>query len=361
MEKRIFNFNPGPAAQPLSVLKKIQKDFLNYNNTGMSIIEISHRSDEFMEILEYTKARIKRLYNLSDKWNIIFVPGGASLQFAMLAMNLLPENTQGEYINTGTWSTKAIQEAQIQKKNIKVTASSEDRSFSYIPENFTTDDKSAFLHITTNNTVRGTQWHKIPDLNIPIAADMCSDILSRPLDIEKFGIIYAGIQKNIGPSGTALVLIHDDMLKLIPDDLPTMLSYKTYINKDSMHNTPSTFAIYCCGLVLKWIEEDMGGLKGIEDLNKRKAGYIYDEIDSSGGFYKGTAEIKDRSLMNATFRLPDEDLEKKFVQEASKIGLGGLKGHRSAGGIRASLYNAVPETGVKALAEFMKKFRKDNS
>jgi phosphoserine aminotransferase len=361
MEKRIFNFNPGPAVQPLPVLKQIQNNFLNYNNTGMSIIEISHRSKDFMDILESSKTRIKRLYNLDDSWHVIFVPGGASLQFAMVPMNFLPDGKKGEYINTGTWSTKAIEEAQIQGKNIKITASSKDKDFSYIPKEFKTEKDSAFLHITTNNTIRGTQYQSIPDTEIPIISDMCSDILSRPLDIEKFGVIYAGIQKNIGPSGTALVLIKDKMLDLIPKNLPTMLNYETYIKKDSMHNTPSTFSIYCCELVLKWIEEEIGGLENMAALNREKADYLYNTIDESRGFYKGTAQKEDRSLMNVTFRLLSEDLESKFIALALEKGLGGLKGHRIAGGIRASIYNAMPLEGVKALCKFMDDFKKQNS
>ncbi|MDY0131528.1 MAG: 3-phosphoserine/phosphohydroxythreonine transaminase [Desulforegulaceae bacterium] len=361
MEKRIFNFNPGPAVQPLPVLKQIQKDFINYNNTGMSIIEISHRSKDFMAILESSKKRVKRLYNLDDSWKVIFVPGGASLQFAMVPMNFLTKDKKAGYINTGTWSTKAIEEAQIQGKNIKVTASSEDKNFSYIPKNFTIQKDLAYLHITTNNTIRGTQWQNLPETEIPLAADMCSDILSRPLDIEKFGIIYAGIQKNIGPSGTALVLIKDKMLDLVPEDLPTMLSYKTYVKKDSMHNTPSTFSIYCCELVLKWIEEEIGGLENMAALNKEKADYIYNTIDESNGFYKGTAQKEDRSFMNVTFRLLNEDLENKFINLALENGLGGLKGHRIAGGVRASIYNAMPLEGIKTLCKFMEDFKNQNS
>ncbi|PID78193.1 MAG: 3-phosphoserine/phosphohydroxythreonine aminotransferase [Deltaproteobacteria bacterium] len=361
MEKRIFNFNPGPAVQPLSVLKKIQNEFSNYKNLGMSIIEISHRSKDFMEILDSAKKRVKRLYNLDENWNVIFVPGGASLQFAMVPMNLLQKDDIGEYINTGTWSSKAIHEAEIQGKNIKVTASSEDKAFSYIPKNFNVNKKSKFLHITTNNTIRGTQWHKIPDFEIPVIADMCSDILSRPVDMEKFGLIYAGIQKNIGPSGTAIVIVHDKMLGNIPDNIPTMLNYKTYVKKDSMHNTPSTFSIYCCELILKWIEEEMGGLEKMEALNIKKAAYLYEAIDSSNDFYVGTAEKEDRSLMNVTFRLKNQELEKKFIELAFESGLGGLKGHRSAGGIRASIYNAMPEQGVIKLAEFMETFQNKNS
>lgn len=358
MEKRIFNFNPGPAAQPLSVLEQIQKDFLNYNNSGMSIIEISHRSKDFMDILESAKSRMKRLYKLDDSWNVIFVPGGASLQFAMVPMNILSDGDCGEYINTGTWSTKAIEQAEIQNKKIRLAASSEDKDFSYIPKDFSVDENSKYLHITTNNTIRGTQWHDLPDVKIPLVADMCSDILSRPVDIDKFGIIFAGIQKNIGPAGTAVVLIRDDMLEMVPENIPTMLSYKTYVKKDSMHNTPATFSIYTCELILKWIEEEIGGLQKMGALNDRKAGYIYDSIDSSNGFYKGTAAVEDRSLMNITFRLQSEELEKEFIAKALEKGLGGLKGYRTVGGIRASVYNAMPEKGAIKLSEFMGEFKK---
>jgi len=361
MEKRIYNFNPGPSVQPISVLKKIQEEFLNYDNTGMSIIEISHRSKNFQSVLDSAKKRVKNLFKLSDEWHVIFIPGGASMQFAMIPMNFLNNENKGEYINTGTWSTKAIEEARIQNKNIVVRASSEEKIFSYIPKNFSVDKKSAFLHLTSNNTIRGTQWHKFPDIEIPIIADMCSDILSRSFDTKKFGMIYAGIQKNIGPSGTAMVLIKDNMLDLIPDDIPTMLNYKTYIKKDSMHNTPSTFSIYACELILKWLEEEIGGLENMEKINMEKASIIYSKIDNSDGFYRGTAEKEDRSMMNVTFRLPTEELEKKFIEKALENKLGGLKGHRSAGGIRASIYNAMPIEGALKLVEYMDKFQKNIS
>ena len=361
MEKRIFNFNPGPATQPLSVLKKIQREFLDYENTGMSIIEISHRSKDFTKVLESAKSRVKRLYNLNNDWHVIFVPGGASLQFAMVPMNFLHGDNFGEYVNTGTWSSKAMEQAEIQNKNFRTAASSEDKDFSYIPKGFHVDSEAKYLHITTNNTIRGTQWNQIPDVKVPIIADMCSDILSRPIEMDKFGLIFAGIQKNIGPSGTAMILIRDDMLALVPDNIPTMLSYKTYVEKNSMHNTPSTFSIYCCELVLQWIEEEVGGLENLEAFNKKKAQCIYNKIDSSKGFYKGTAAVEDRSLMNVTFRLPDKNLEEKFVDLAFKKGLGGLKGYRSVGGIRASIYNAMPMEGTAALADFMDEFKKNNS
>jgi phosphoserine aminotransferase len=360
-EKRIYNFNPGPATLPLPVLEEIQKELLNYKGSGMSVMEISHRSSWFEDIIEDAVGRAKRLLNLDDRFTILFIQGGASLQFAMIPMNFLPEGKSADYVNTGTWSTKAIKEAEIQKKPHNVVASSEDRDFAYIPKNIQFNKDAAFAHITSNNTIKGTQFHEFPDTGgVPIISDMSSDIFSRALDIDKFGMIYAGAQKNIGPSGICMVIIRDDMFKLIPEGLPSMLDYSTFLKKKSLYNTPPTFSIYTVQLVLKWIEETVGGMAAMEKQNQEKAALLYNCIDESE-FYRGTADKDSRSLMNVTFRLPSEDLEKKFIEEATNNGLGGLKGHRSVGGCRASIYNAMPVEGLKALTDFMAKFEKENS
>lgn len=353
---RIHNFNPGPAALPLSVLEQIRDEMLNYKGTGMSILETSHRSKTFEQIVNSAVERTKRLLNLGDEFHVVFIQGGATLQFAMVPMNLAIDGKPVDYINTGTWSTKAIKEAKLQKKEVRVIASSEDENFSYIPKDVHEDGKAAYLHFTSNNTIKGTQWKKFPDGNgVPLVSDMSSDIMSRRFDPKHFGLIYAGAQKNLGPAGVVMVIIREDMLERVPDNLPTLLKYTTYVENNSLANTPPCFAIYVVDLVLKWLEEEIGGLDKMEEINKKKAQLIYDVIDASD-FYRGTAKKESRSLMNITFRLPSEQLEELFVKEALKEGLGGLKGHRSVGGCRASLYNAVSLESVKALADFMKHF-----
>ncbi len=358
---RIFNFNPGPAALPLSVLEEIQASFLNYQGSGMSVVEMSHRSKPFEAILNDAIARTKRLLKLDDRFHVVFIQGGATLQFAMLAMNLLPEGASADYVNTGTWSTSAIKEARVLGKTVNVAASSEDKQFTYIPRDIAFSREAAYVHITSNNTIRGTQWAAFPDTRgVPLIADMSSDIMSRPFDVSPFGLVYAGAQKNIGPAGVCMAIVREDMLKRVPENLPVMLKYTTFTAKNSLHNTPPAFAIYAVQLVLKWLEETVGGLEQMDALNRRKAGLIYGVIDGSGGFYRGTAAKESRSLMNITFRLPNEDLEKRFIEEALGKGLGGLKGHRSVGGCRASIYNAVPIEGVEALAGFMQSFAASN-
>jgi phosphoserine aminotransferase len=326
----------------------------------MSITEVSHRSTWFDNVINDAVARTKRLLGLDDKFHVLFLQGGASLQFAMLPMNFLPEGKSADYVNTGTWATKAIKEAKILKKTYRVAATSEDRNFAYIPKNIPFDKNAVYVHLTSNNTIKGTQWAEFPDTNgIPIIADMSSDIMSRPLDVEKFGVIYAGAQKNIGPAGVCMVIIRDDMLSLIPEGLPSMLNYKTFTESNSMYNTPPCFSIYTIQLVMKWLEETVGGLKAMEQINRKKGGLLYDFMDSTE-FYRATADKDSRSLMNVTFRLPSEDLEKQFIKEATAAGMGGLKGHRSVGGCRASIYNAMPVEGVQALVDFMKTFEKKN-
>jgi phosphoserine aminotransferase len=358
MEKRVHNFNPGPAALPLPVLKEIKEDFLSFRGSGMSIVEISHRSPLFDEVLNDVIDRTKRLLDLDDSYHVLFIQGGASMQFCMIPMNLALPGSPVNYINTGTWSTKAITEAQIQGKDVRVIATSEEKDFSYLPYDYTVDKQASYLHFTSNNTIKGTQWQQFPDREcVPLISDMSSDFMSRPIDVKPFGLIYAGAQKNIGPSGIAMVIIREDMLERIPDNLPTMLKYTTYKDNKSLFNTPPTFAIYVIDLVLKWLEETIGGLKEVEKINKEKASLIYEVIDNSK-IYQGIADVKSRSLMNVTFRLPDKKLEGRFLAEATENGLIGLKGHRSVGGCRASLYNAVTIDSIKKLVNFMREFEK---
>lgn len=359
-QERIYNFNAGPAALPLPVLEEIQTSFLNFQGCGMSITEISHRSAGFDEVINDAVNRTRRLLGLDERFHVLFLQGGASLQFAMIPMNFLGEGRSADYVNTGTWSTKAIKEAAIQNKAHQVTASSEDRNFCYIPESIPYSKDAAYVHITSNNTIKGTQWHRFPDTgDVPLVADMSSDIFSRPLPVDRFGLIYAGAQKNIGPSGTCMVIIRDDFMKTAQPDLPTMLRYDTFVAKNSMYNTPPCFGVYTIQLVLKWLEETMGGLDAMTAFNEKKAGLLYDAIDA-GDFYQATADKDSRSLMNVTFRLPSEELEKTFVVQALENGLGGLKGHRSVGGCRASIYNAATLEGVEKLVEFMTAFEKEN-
>ncbi len=358
--KRIHNFNAGPAALPLPVLEEIQASFLDFAGSGMSVTEISHRSKWFDEVINDAVDRIKRILKLDDRFHVLFLQGGASLQFCMVPMNLLGPGDKADYVNTGTWSTKAIKEAQIQGKSIEVVASSEDRNFSYIPQSIEFNKDAVFAHITSNNTIKGTQWAKFPDTSgVPIVSDMSSDIFSRPLDMEKFGLIYAGAQKNMGPAGVCLAIIRDDLLARTPKDIPTMLRYTTFAEKNSMFNTPPCFAIYTVQLVLKWLEETIGGLDRMVELNRKKASLLYDFMDQSD-FYQPTAEKESRSRMNVTFRLPSEQLEKNFVAQALENDLGGLKGHRSVGGCRASIYNPTPLAAVEALVDFMKTFEQKN-
>jgi phosphoserine aminotransferase len=360
MGKRVFNFNAGPAALPLSVLEEIQAEFLDYKGTGMSITEISHRSKPFDAVINEAVARTKRLLNLGDDYQVLFIQGGASLQFCMIPMNLALPGKPLDYINTGTWSTKAIKEAKILGLDVRVIASSEDKNFSYIPKEYKVDPEAAYLHFTSNNTIKGTQWAKFPQAGkVPLICDMSSDIMSRPFDATPFGLIYAGAQKNIGPAGTALVIIRKDLLDRTPDNLSSMLKYTTFAKDNSMYNTPSCFTVYTISLVLKWLEETIGGLKAMEKINQEKGALLYNYIDQSG-YYRGTAEKDSRSLMNVTFRLPSEELEAKFVAEALKNGMAGLKGHRSVGGCRASIYNATAKEGVQALVDFMTAFAKAN-
>ncbi len=355
---RIYNFNPGPSVLPLEVLEEVRDSFMNFNGSGMSITEISHRSKLFEEVLDDSITRCRRLLNLGPEYHVIFVQGGASMQFCMIPMNLLGEGRKADYINTGIWGTKAIQEAKNLGKNVHVAATSEDRNFCYIPKKYDLSENADYVYITTNNTIKGTQWHNFPDTGkVPLVADMCSDILSRPVPIGKFGLIYAGAQKNMGPAGVTMVIIRDDLLKLVGEKIPSMLKYTTYVQNNSMYNTPPCFGIYMVGLTLKWLEEKIGGLANMDAINREKAAILYDLMDY-GSFYKGTADMDSRSLMNVTFRMPSEKLETEFVKQALSNGFGGLGGHKSVGGCRASIYNAMPKKGVEELAGFMKEFER---
>ena len=326
----------------------------------MSITEVSHRSKWFDEVINDAIDRIKRLLDLDDRYHILFMQGGASLQFCLMPMNFLNDGRSADYVNTGTWSTKAIKEAEIQGKPVQVVASSEDRNFAYIPKNIEFTPGATFAHITSNNTIKGTQWAEFPDTGgIPLFADMSSDIFCRPFDASNFGLFYAGAQKNMGPAGVCMVAVRDDFLEMVPEDLPTMLKYTTHSAKNSMFNTPPCFAIYTVQLVVKWLEETIGGLDKMAALNQQKADLLYGFIDQSD-FYAGTADADSRSLMNVTFRLPSEELEQQFVADALNNDLGGLKGHRSVGGCRASIYNPTPLAGVEALVDFMKTFEQKN-
>jgi phosphoserine aminotransferase len=330
MGKRIHNFNPGPAALPLSVLEEIRDEFLDFKGTGMSVIEVSHRSKPFEAVLNEAIERTKRLLKLGDEFHVLFIQGGASLQFTMVPMNLAVDGKPADYIHSGNWASNAIKEAKLIGKDVRVIA---------------------------NETIRGTQWAQFPKVNVPLVSDMSSDFMSRPFDARPFGLIYAGAQKNVGPSGSAVVIIRKDMLERIPANVPTMLKYTTFTENNSLHNTPACFVIYVINLVLKWLEEKIGGLEAIEKINREKAKILYDFMDRSG-FYRGTAEKESRSFMNIPFRLPTEDLETRFVAEATKTGLAGLKGHRSVGGCRASIYNATGIDAVKDLVSFMADFQK---
>ncbi len=358
MGKRIYNFNPGPAALPLEVLEEIQAEFLDFRGSGMSITEVSHRSDLFDEVINNAKLRIKRLLELNEDHEVLFLQGGASLQFCMVPMNLMADDQVAAYVNTGSWSVKAIKEAQILGRQVRVVASSEDRDFNYIPKDINLNADAAYLHVTSNNTIRGTQWRNFPDNGtVPLVSDVSSDIMGRTLDMAPFGLIYAGAQKNLGPAGVTLVVIRRDMLERVPDNLPTMLKYTTFAAKNSMFNTPPCFAIYVLQLVMKWLEETIGGIAKMEQINKQKADLLYNYLDKSG-FYWGTADKEDRSIMNVTFRLTDQSFEPTFIAEALANGLGGLKGHRSVGGCRASLYNATTLEAVQALVSFMADFER---
>lgn len=360
-EKRVYNFYPGPATLPYNALKRAQKELLNYNNTGMSVMEISHRSKEYEAIQNGATELLRELMNIPDEYKILWLQGGASTQFYMVPVNLRVEGKPMEYVNTGEWSKKAIKEAKLFGE-VNIVASSEDENFSYIPKNIVFSEKAAYAHITGNNTIYGTEYHdwpKTPD-DVPLVCDMSSNIMDRVIDVKRFGVIYAGVQKNIGPAGATVVIVREDLLNRVPENVPTMQKWKVHAEKNSLYNTPPCWIIYMCKLCLEEYK-NMGGVKELEKRNRKKAKILYDLIDKSNGFYKGHAKPDSRSLMNVTFRLSTPELEEKCVNEAKQRGLIGLKGHRSVGGMRASIYNAMSIEGVEALAEFLKEFQENNS
>ena len=359
--KRAYNFNAGPSALPLEVLETAQRELLDFQNTGMSIMEMSHRSKTFEEVHNGAIERLRKIFSIPENYEVLFLQGGASLQFTMIPMNFLQEGKTASYIQTGSWSEKAIKEAKLFGTAVEA-ASTKENKYRNIPslEEIKWNADDAYVHLTSNNTIFGTQWKVFPDTgDVPLVADMSSDILSKPVDISKFGIIYAGAQKNLGPSGVTVVIIRKDLVEKANKQIPTMLKYSTYADNNSLYNTPPTFGIYMLGEVLKWVE-NQGGLEQVAKNNEEKAALIYDVIDGSNGFYTGHAEVGSRSLMNITFRVADEELEKKFLDEAKAAGFVGLNGHRSVGGCRASAYNAVPREACQALADFMVKFQQDN-
>ncbi len=359
--ERVHNFNAGPAVLPEEVMREAQADFFNYKGMGLSVMEMSHRSKEYQAIIDETYAAVKRIYGLGDDYDVLFLQGGASMQFLMVPFSFIPEGKEANIIHTGVWSKKAIAEIKKLGKPVHIAASSEDRNFAYIPKTWQLSDNPAYLHITTNNTIYGTEWKSDPEVpaNLPLIADMSSNFMSKPIDAQRYSLIYAGAQKNVGPSGTAVVIIKKDFLAQAKEDVPSMLNYQIFAKNGSMYNTPATFTIYMIGLVLKWIE-DFGGLAKVEENNIIKAKYIYDAIDASNGFFRGTVDPEYRSLMNITFRMPTEELEALFISEAKKHGMIGLKGHRDVGGCRASTYNSLPLPAAKALAEFMQSFQKQH-
>jgi phosphoserine aminotransferase len=355
--KRIYNFSAGPAVLPVEVLEEASRGILEIAGSGMSILEVSHRGKEYEAIHFDARDRVLRSLGLdANEYTALFLGGGASLQFAMLPMNFLTPDSTADYVNTGEWGSKAIKEAK-RFGTVNVAATSEDARFSYIPTNLDLTPGAKYVHITTNNTIEGTEWPALPETNgAPLIGDVSSDIYARDLNYSKFALLYAGAQKNMGPAGVTIVVVRKDFLELAGEDLPAMLAYKTHAKADSLYNTPPAFAIYVVGLVQKWIEEQ-GGLKGVEERNRAKAQVIYDALDAFPDVYEpAVREKRDRSLMNITFRLRDADREKEFLAGAQNREMDGLKGHRSVGGFRASIYNAFPPKGCQALADYMEEF-----
>lgn len=355
---KMHNFYAGPAILPSEVIKQASEAAANFNNMGLSILEISHRSQPFVDVLEESSALIKELLNLGDDFDVLFLTGGASSQFYMTAMNLLDKDETACFVDTGTWSTKSIKEAG-HFGNTNEIASSRDKNYNYIPKGYDIPSDAKYLHLTSNNTIYGTQLHELPETNLPIICDMSSDIFSRPIDASKYDLIYAGAQKNLGPAGTTLVIIRKGILGKIKRDIPTMLDYQTHIKKDSSFNTPPVFPIYVCLLTLRWLKAN-GGLEKMRIHNEQKAALLYNEIDRNS-LFEGAAAKEDRSLMNVTFVMKNQDLVKPFLELANKNGCVGLKGHRSVGGFRASIYNAMPHESVEVLVNLMKEFESKNS
>ena len=359
--KRVYNFSAGPAVLPEEVLREAADEMLDYQGTGMSVMEMSHRSKAYDTIIKTAEQDLRELMNIPDNYKVLFLQGGASLQFAMIPMNLM-KNKVGDYIVTGQWAKKAYQEAAIYGKANKI-ASSEDRTFSYIPDcsDLPISEDADYVYICENNTIYGTKFKELPNTKgKTLVADVSSCFLSEPVDVTKYGVIYGGVQKNIGPAGVVIVIIREDLItEDVLEGTPTMMKYKTHADADSLYNTPPAYGIYICGKVFKWIKK-MGGLSAMKEHNEKKAAILYDFLDQSK-LFKGTVEKKDRSLMNVPFVTGSEELDAKFVKEAKEAGLENLKGHRTVGGMRASIYNAMPIEGVQALVDFMKKFEEENA
>ncbi|MFU8813957.1 MAG: 3-phosphoserine/phosphohydroxythreonine transaminase [Pseudomonadales bacterium] len=357
--RRVHNFSAGPAALPVEVLETARDEMLDYRGSGMSVMEMSHRSKEFIAIAEQAEADLRELLAIPDDYQVLFLQGGATTQFAMVPMNLLGERRQADYVNTGAWSVKAIDEAR-KFCNVNVVASGEAGNFTDIPDptSWALSADAAYLHLCSNETIGGVQFHEFPDTSVPLVADMSSDILSRPIDVSRFALIYAGAQKNIGPAGLTVVVVRKDLLGRARPGTPSMLDYQVHAGADSMSNTPPTYAWYLAGLVFRWLKQQ-GGMTGIQALNQRKAGKLYQAVDGSN-FYTSPVAKSCRSMMNVPFTLPDPQLDAPFLAGAEARGLTNLKGHRSVGGMRASLYNAVPEAAVDALVEYMQTFQHEH-
>jgi phosphoserine aminotransferase len=355
---RVYNFSAGPAVLPLSVLEEIQRDLVSLPGVGMSILEISHRSGAFESILAQAEADIRALATIPANYKVLFLQGGASLQFSMVPMNLLSPGATADYIDSGSWAEKAIKEAK-RVGNVNVAATTKGENYSRVPkqEELKLTPGAAYVHMTSNNTIEGTEYKDLPAVGeVPLVSDTSSDMFSRPIDVTRHALIYSGAQKNMGPAGVTVVIVRQDMLERSNKSMPTMLNYAVHAENGSMYNTPPAFAVYALGLVMKWLLAN-GGLSAIAIANERKAAKLYGEVDRTG-FYRGTAHRDCRSLMNVTFRLPTEELEKQFIKESTAAGLDGLKGHRSVGGMRASIYNAFPEEGVDVLVGFMREFER---
>lgn len=355
---RVYNFSAGPSALPEVVLAKAAEEMLNYNGTGMSVMEMSHRSKAYTSIIENAESLLRKLMKIDDSYSVLFVQGGASTQFSMIPLNLFSKYKKADFINTGNWSKKAISEVKLFGA-ANVVASSEDSNFTYIPEEYKLSQDVDYVHITSNNTLEGTRFTDFPDTgNIPLVADMSSEIMSRDLDVNKFGLIYAGAQKNLGPAGLTIVIIKTDLIGKHLENTPTMLRYETHAKEKSLYNTPPCYSIYVAGLVFKWLD-DMGGVNTIEKINNEKAAILYNFLDESKMFIN-KVNRKDRSIMNVPFTAPTDELNEKFIKEAEQAGLCTLRGHRLIGGMRASIYNAMPVEGVIKLVDFMKKFELEN-
>lgn len=362
MEKRVYNFSPGPAVLPLPVLEEAKKNLLSFPGAGASILEMSHRSKICTDMFESTRANLKQLLNIPSNYRVLFVQGGATMQFSMIPMNFLGKGQSADYILTGSWGDKAIKEVKKMGSH-RLAWSGRDDNFIRVPKQneLDLDTNAAYVHFTSNETIQGVQFQTEPDTgDVPLICDMSSDFLSKPIDVSKYAMIYAGAQKNAGPSGICIVIVREDLLERVPDNLPVLLDYKGIAENDSMLNTPPVFPVYIVNLVTKWLLEEIGGLEAMQKINQEKSAYLYDAIDAGDGYYDGHADIDSRSLMNVTWRMPNDEINAKFIEEAKARDLCELKGHRSVGGMRASIYNAMPTEGVKLLADFMNEFRQNN-